>query len=438
MVAHSNEINLSAIILNMFVEFRRFVIQFFGVRQFPNSEAVMRLEKQQNVSKISDHERVEKTIPDQIVSYDDKLLDRTRTLWLRGEWEAITRLDIKNVENHPDRAKLSLLVVSARLQLGDSTVSMQCIRQAVDWGCSKKLVSQILISGVYNTLGRAAAVSSQEKRAIRYFQTSIATGAANSDVRLLTQARTGEQLRQLDLNCPEVYTKVGPAGTASGSVPQSLSPEITSDTTNEKFANISSGQYWEERYQKGGTSGYGSYGRLAEFKAQTINKFIADERVEHLIEFGCGDGAQLSMINIKSYVGVDISPTIIQVCKEKFKDDSGKTFYTNDEFKEAPQKAKLTLSLDVIFHLIEDHVFAEYMTLLFESAERNCIIYSCDEDWNAKDALHVSRRKFTEWIADNLKSWRLMQVTYNKYPHDGSRNPKDLSFSNFYFFERTN
>jgi hypothetical protein len=42
---------------------------------------------------------------------------------------------------------------------------------------------------------------------------------------------------------------------------------------------------WEERYAVGGSSGVGSYGKFAEFKADA-------NKINTIIEFGCGDGNQ--------------------------------------------------------------------------------------------------------------------------------------------------
>ena len=47
--------------------------------------------------------------------------------------------------------------------------------------------------------------------------------------------------------------------------------------------------YWEERYSTGGNSGVGSYGKFAEFKATTLNEFVAKHNLRSVIEFGCGD-----------------------------------------------------------------------------------------------------------------------------------------------------
>lgn len=372
-----------------------------------------------------------------LIPYDQALLERARTQWQFGDWQSLAQLSCNTLQHHPDRAKLALLAAAGRLQTGQDAEARQYIRLAQDWGVSKKLISQILIAGVHNSIGRAAAIGNQQHRALQHFENAITIGTPGADARLLTRGRTGEQLSQLGMITLGGFDKVGPGSTASGAPSQPLSSKISTPTADEKYAHFSSAQYWEERYQKGGTSGYGSYGRLAEFKANVVNKFIKDEGIERVIEFGCGDGNQSSMIHVKNYIGVDVSSTIVEKCRDMFRDDKSRIFLMNDEYLKDPLKGELALSLDVIFHLIEDGVFENYMAMLFDAAERYCIIYAPDEDCLESDAIHVRRRKFTKWIEDNLKGWRLMQVTYNKYPHDGSRNPKDASFSHFYFFERT-
>ena len=59
-----------------------------------------------------------------------------------------------------------------------------------------------------------------------------------------------------------------------------------------------SAQYWETRYRTGGDSGAGSYGRLAKFKAESINGFVRENGIHSVIEWGCGDGSQLSLAGI--------------------------------------------------------------------------------------------------------------------------------------------
>ena len=62
--------------------------------------------------------------------------------------------------------------------------------------------------------------------------------------------------------------------------------------------------YWEQRYAQGGNSGVGSCGKFAEFKAELLNRFVAQHGVHTVIEFGCGDGNQLSLARISSLHGV--------------------------------------------------------------------------------------------------------------------------------------
>src|SRR5450830_812554 len=137
-----------------------------------------------------------------LVPYDENLLERSRTQWQFRDWASLAALPRDTLQHHPDRAKLALLAAAGHSAQGNVTEARQYTRLAIDWGCSKKLVSQILIAGVHNTLGRVAAVSGQEQRALQHFQASLQVGAPNSDVRLLSQARVSQQLSQLGLSAP--------------------------------------------------------------------------------------------------------------------------------------------------------------------------------------------------------------------------------------------
>ena len=192
-------------------------------------------------------------------------------------------------------------------------------------------------------------------------------------------------------------------------------------------------KYWENRYKRGGNSGAGSYGKLAEFKAEVINDFIKEKGISTAIEFGCGDGYQLSLFKIPRYIGLDVSRTAIKLCIERFKEDKSKSFFLYDPecFLDNLHvfKTELALSLDVIFHLVEDHIFEAYMNHLFSAAEKYVIIYSSNTDENPWYAPpHCRHRKFTDWVEKNKPEWRLIKVIKNRYPNE--------SLSDFYIYER--
>ncbi len=137
---------------------------------------------------------------DGLVPYDENLLEHARTQWQFGDWDSLIKIERETLQHHPDRAKLALLAAAGHLQQGDNNTARQFTRLALDWGCSKKLVSQILIAGVHNSLGRAAAINGEGQRALQHFESAIAAGSPAGEVRLLTKARLGEQLAQLGLS----------------------------------------------------------------------------------------------------------------------------------------------------------------------------------------------------------------------------------------------
>ena len=206
---------------------------------------------------------------------------------------------------------------------------------------------------------------------------------------------------------------------------------------NRKFPG--SGNYWKEVYKAGGNSGSGSYHRLAQFKADVVNQFIKKERIDYLIDMGSGDGNQLSYFHIPFYIGLDISAEAVELCRMKFKDDSSKIFfqYFPETFGEIIQKkgnADCAISLDVIFHLIEDGVFEQYMSDLFLASKKFVIIYS--SNYNGRQIFHERHRCFTDWIDSNKKKWKLIQHISNPFRFD-KKDPDNTSESDFYIFQNT-
>lgn len=198
---------------------------------------------------------------------------------------------------------------------------------------------------------------------------------------------------------------------------------------------FSSGKYWQRRYAEGGNSGAGSYGRLAVFKAEIINKFVKENNIFEIIEWGCGDGNQLKLAKYPIYIGFDISQKSIEICKKKFAGDDTKKFYCcNDNDFNNVYKGDLALSLDVIYHLVEDNVYEQYMRRLFSSSKKYVCIYS--SNFEEQLAEHVKNRKFTDWIDKNEKEqWELIKVIYNRYPYLET-SPNDTSWSDFYFYKK--
>lgn len=191
----------------------------------------------------------------------------------------------------------------------------------------------------------------------------------------------------------------------------------------------STGEYWERRYTEGGTSGVGSEGDCAKFKAQVLNKFFKANSIHSIIDFGCGDGRQIIPLSDIYILGLDISPTAIEICKKGLADRTKCRFEVYEPNLAPYYRAQAVISLDVIYHLLEKDTYEAYMTHLFEMAKDWVVIYAEDGNTTKKArALHVKPHNFTKWIYENQPEWQLDCRIPNEYP--------ELSNSDFYIYKR--
>jgi hypothetical protein len=214
-----------------------------------------------------------------------------------------------------------------------------------------------------------------------------------------------------------------------GPIAVRLARKIRGDAPSQ-FQNSTS--YWQNRYVAGGNSGAGSYDEFAQFKASVLNRFVEEQGIQSVIEFGCGDGNQLLLANYPTYTGFDVSETALQRCRTLFSTDASKRFRNVSLW--SGERADLVLSLDVIYHLVEDDIYESYMTTLFAAAKHFVVIYSSNHDTSPlTSAPHVRHRRFTTWIDDHCRGWRLIHHIPNQ--HQFEPGTGQGSFADFYFFQ---
>jgi len=189
--------------------------------------------------------------------------------------------------------------------------------------------------------------------------------------------------------------------------------------------------YWERRYQRGRNSGAGSYNQLASFKARVLNNFVIENQIQSIIEFGCGDSNQLTLAKYPAYIGLDVSQTAIEMCKVAFANDTKKSFYLYHPLSFVDHHnlfvAELGLSIDVLYHLVEDDIYYTYLDHLFNAATKYIIIYSSNYDGSIS-LPHIKHRLFYPDVKARYSSWELV----NKID-----NPNNHSSADFYFFANT-
>lgn len=181
---------------------------------------------------------------------------------------------------------------------------------------------------------------------------------------------------------------------------------------------FNSKEYWENRYKSGGNSGAGSQGALANYKAQIINEFVEKNNIQTVCELGCGD-IQFTLYNIPKFTGYDVSKYIIERNKINF---------TQHKFTDSINDLDvydLTMSLDVILHLIEEDVYQEYMKNLFKLSNKYVLIYSPNRD----EILGGVHNKYRKFLPDVPQNFQLIEFIEN--PHKGI-----LTQADFFIFKK--
>jgi len=189
--------------------------------------------------------------------------------------------------------------------------------------------------------------------------------------------------------------------------------------------------YWEQRYRDHGTSGLGSRSVFARFKARFVNDYVRENGIRSVIDFGAGDGHQLRLFHLPRYIGLDTSETAIRCLRQQFAHDDSKEFFLHDGRAingNVRLRCELALSLDVIYHLVEDAVFERYMQNLFHCAESHVIIYSSNSEPFWRVSRHVRDRRFSSYVEETFPAWRLERTLKNPF--------SPLSRSDFFVYRR--
>jgi hypothetical protein len=128
-----------------------------------------------------------------------ELMDHASSLWLAGDWQQLIQIGKGGTNHDGADYRLPLLLASAHAQAGDFSVASHLLQQAVEAGCEKKHMAGILLSGAYNSIGRATAVAGPMDKGLRHFIMAIAAGMPEADTDIWAKTRNIEQLKQLGL-----------------------------------------------------------------------------------------------------------------------------------------------------------------------------------------------------------------------------------------------
>lgn len=162
-----------------------------------NAECFATQKSGKNVTK----QDIAQSIVGHLDCYDRDFFVRLQLLWYLGDWSSLKNLSFEILQQHPDRAKIALLIATAHLQLSDDfNTAKNFIHLAQNWGIDRKYMSQILLSSVYNSLGRGRALAGMQFKALEHFEKAVCISMLGACEKTLIQHRIDEQYKQLGLD----------------------------------------------------------------------------------------------------------------------------------------------------------------------------------------------------------------------------------------------
>ncbi|WP_413374623.1 class I SAM-dependent methyltransferase [Paenibacillus taichungensis] len=180
--------------------------------------------------------------------------------------------------------------------------------------------------------------------------------------------------------------------------------------------------YWEQTYSSGETSGRGSYGVLAEFKAEVVNGLIQREGISSVIEFGCGDGNQLQYMNYTTYLGVDVAASSVRLCASKFANDTSKSFmlYTPGLWiNRGFLQADLTVCLDVLYHITDETDFRNTLYDILHSTSGWVVLYTRLKENGNPGVSTIQDRNIFDYLFD-YPEFKVHEIIPQRYPDQSS------------------
>lgn len=239
-------------------------------------------------------------------------LSQAKAQWFFGDWQTLAALDVEALRNNAERDRFALLAASAHQQLGEHEQARNCIRLALEWGCPPRLVAQVLIAGVHNTLGRIGALTRNDARMARHFRDAVGVAGGPREAELLSHARSVREMAQLGL-LPQAASLIKDELARASQLSERpghtralihvLETEIELLNHELSLAQQRQQLYRQPAETKSGSDTPGDAAWLAELKKKSVSQLGQDlwvleqtayKRGGFFVEFGATDGVLLS------------------------------------------------------------------------------------------------------------------------------------------------
>ncbi|MES2344639.1 MAG: class I SAM-dependent methyltransferase [Chlamydiota bacterium] len=137
------------------------------------------------------------------------------------------------------------------------------------------------------------------------------------------------------------------------------------------FTNIYKTEYWKHGKDVGG-AGTGSTADVTEVYRNFLEKFMKENKISSVVDFGCGDWEFSRLIDWKGidYTGIDVVEHVIEKNSQEYQTDHIH-FMTVEGIHEELPKADLIVCKDVLQHLTNEDIF---LFLKKASKFKHCLI----------------------------------------------------------------
>jgi hypothetical protein len=134
--------------------------------------------------------------------------------------------------------------------------------------------------------------------------------------------------------------------------------------------------YWDSLYLSGGTSGEGSIGFLRSWKWRVIQKF--SQTVDDVVDVGCGDLSFWEGRTCSRYVGIDISPAVLE--RDKLTHPQWSFIVSGSDVFQEGLSAHIVLCMDILFHILDDEVYRKTLKNVTRYSKKWIFIYTWKEN----------------------------------------------------------